>query len=209
VIAFTVDGIAPEPYAVTPILIARIGITAAEPVHAIALRAQVRIDPLHRGYTDTEVAALLDLFGPRSRWADTQHTFLWQHATAMVPGFTGVTQIDLPLPCTYDVEVTASKYLHALRDGRVRLQFLFSGTVFTPGTSGFSVQQIPWDCEDTYDLPVATWQDLMAMHYPGHGFIRLRHETVAALVAYKSARGMLNLDDAVDTLLDAVREEVP
>ena len=43
--------------------------------------------------------------------------FLWLHTTAMVQGFTGTTQVDLPLECTYDFEVAASKYLHALRDG--------------------------------------------------------------------------------------------
>ena len=35
----------------------------------------------------------------------------------MVQGFTGGTQVDLPLECTYDFEVTAAKYFHALRDG--------------------------------------------------------------------------------------------
>ena len=59
--------IRPEPYAVTPILSARVGIASVgdEPVHAIALRAQVRIEPGRRGYTDDESAGLLDLFGPR------------------------------------------------------------------------------------------------------------------------------------------------
>ena len=76
---------------------------------------------------------MIDLFGPRERWATTQHTFLWQHTTAMVHGFSGATQVDLPLECTYDFEVASAKYLHALRDGTVPLQFLFSGTVFVQG----------------------------------------------------------------------------
>ena len=105
-------------------------------MHAIALRCQVRIEPLRRGYSDEEAAGLLDLFGPRERWATTQHTFLWLHTTAMVQGFTGATQVDLPLECTYDFEVAASKYLHALRDGTVPLLFLFSGTVFSKGSAG-------------------------------------------------------------------------
>lgn len=49
----------------------------------------------------------------------------------------------------------------------------------------------------------------MAAHFPGAGFVRLRHDTVAALVAYKSARGLLDLDSAVESLLESVREEVP
>ena len=90
-ITFAVLDVAPEPYAVTPILMARVGIAADgdDPVHAIALRCQVRIDPMRRGYSDDEAAGLLDLFGPRERWATTQHTFLWLHTTAMVQGFTG------------------------------------------------------------------------------------------------------------------------
>ena len=58
------------------------------------------------------------------------------HCAAMVQGFTGTTEVDLPMPCTYDFEVTGSKYLHALRDGFVPLLLLFSGTVFTRGQLG-------------------------------------------------------------------------
>ena len=34
------------------------------------------------------------------------------------------------MPCTYDLEVAASRYLDALADGEVPLEFLFSGSVF-------------------------------------------------------------------------------
>ena len=43
------------------------------------------------------------------------------------------------LPCTYDFDVSGATYLHALRDGEVPLLFLFSGTVFCRGRTGFSV----------------------------------------------------------------------
>ena len=56
----------------------------------------------------------------------------------MVPGFAGTTEVALPLECTYDFEVTAAKYLHALRDGALPLQFLFSGTIFTSSPSAGS-----------------------------------------------------------------------
>jgi hypothetical protein len=125
----------------------------------------------------------------------------------MVPGFTGTTEVPLPLECTYDFEVTAAKYLHALRDGLVPLQFLFSGTVFMAGEHGFSVQQVPWDCEDRYDMPVSVWRELIRQHYPSSGWVRIGHDTVAALNAYKSARGLLGLDDAVTELLAQAHEE--
>ena len=213
-LTISVLGVAPEPFALTPLLMAQIGIDCgtADPVHAIALRCQLRIEPLRRGYTDDEADGLTDLFGPRQRWSDTQRTFLWQHAAAMVPGFAGATTVALPLECTYDFEVAAAKYLHALRDGVVPLQFLFSGTVFRTGSTGLWVQQVPWDCEDRYDMPVSVWRDLVAAHYPEAGWIRLGHDTIAALAGYKSKRGLLGLDDAVRALLataGAVREEVP
>jgi hypothetical protein len=204
-VTFAVLDVVAEPYAVTPVLTARIGIEADlnEAVHAIALRCQVRIEPLRRGYTEEEADGLLDLFGPRERWSTTQHNFLFLHSTAMVPGFTGVTQVDLPLECTYDFEVTATKYFHALRDGKIPLQFLFSGTIFARGENNFAVHQVPWDREDHYDMPVSVWRDLVRLHYPNTGWVRLNHDTVEALASYKSAHGMLGFDDAVTSLLAA------
>jgi hypothetical protein len=205
---FAVLDVAPEPYTVTPVLTARIGVAVGgdDPVHAIALRCQVRIEPLRRFYSDAEAPGLSDLFGPRERWATTQRTFLWQHCTAMVPGFSGNTTVPLPLDCTYDFEVAAAKYLHALRDGCLPLQFLFSGTIFVKSERGFSVQQVSWGCEDRYDMPITVWRDLIAQHYPNTGWVRLSHDTVAALSRYKSARGMLDLDHAVTTLLSDASE---
>ncbi|MET9211607.1 MULTISPECIES: DUF6084 family protein [unclassified Nocardia] len=205
---FAVLGIAPEPYAVTPTLTARVGIAALgeEPVHAIALRAQVRIEPHRRGYTDEESAGLIDLFGPRERWRDTQRSFLWMHCATMVPGFHGGAQVDLPMPCTYDFEVSGTKYLHALREGTVPLIFLFSGTVFIRGATGFAIQQIPWDREDKFEMPVSVWDDLMTAHFPNSGWLRLRRDTLDAIVAYKSEHGLLGFDDAVARLLDTAED---
>ncbi|AHH17807.1 hypothetical protein NONO_c30200 [Nocardia nova SH22a] len=205
---FAVLDIAPEPYAVTPILSARIGIASVgdEPVHAIALRAQVRIEPHRRAYTDEEAAGLLDLFGPRERWSDTQRSFLWMHCATTVPGFTGGAEVDLPMSCTYDFEVAGSKYLHALRDGVIPLVFLFSGTVFIRGSHGFAVQQIPWDRDDSYRMPVAVWHDLMAAHFPHAGWLRLHEDTLTALAAFKSGHGLLGFDEAVTRLLATAQE---
>lgn len=209
-VTFAVLDVLPEPYAVTPRLVARVGIAAIgdEPIHTIALRCQVRIDPLRRNYSDEEAEGLADLFGTRDRWATTQHTFLWQHTTAMVQGFSGATQVDLPLECTYDFEVSSAKYLHALRDGMVPLQFLFSGTIFVKGTRGFSVQQVPWDREDRHDMPVSVWRNLIDQHFPNTGWLRLDHDTVEALARYRSAHGLLSHDEAITALLACASEDV-
>jgi hypothetical protein len=207
-LTFVVQDLTAERFSVTPRLTARIGVVtdSTEPIQAIALQCQVRIEPVRRPYSDAEADGLTDLFGPRERWATTQHTFLWQHCTAMVQGFVGTTIVSMPLECTYDFEVTASKYLHALRDGTVPLLFLFSGTIFVPGERGFSVQRVSWECEARHDMPVSVWHELIRMHYPNTGWVRLGHDTVAALADYRSARGMLDFEDAVSTLLAASSE---
>ncbi len=204
-LTFAVVEIEPEPYAVTPVLNARLGVAAVgdEPIHAIALRAQVRIEPMRRAYSDEEADGLLDLFGPRERWSTTLQTFQWLQTAAMVQGFTGATEVSLPLECTYDFEVAAAKYLHALRDGCVPLLFLFSGTLFSAGARGFSVQQVPWDREHRFQMPVSVWHDLIRQHYPNAGWLRLDRNTIEALAEYRSRRGLLSFDEAVTSLLAA------
>jgi hypothetical protein len=202
-LTFTVVDIAPEPYAAVPNLLARVRIeeTTGDKVHALALRAQVRIEPQKRRYDDTEERGLLDLFGDRTRFAQTLRPFPWLHASTVAQGFTESTEIQLVLPCTYDFEVAGAKYLRALRDGDIPLLFLFSGTVFTRGASGFSVAQVPWDRESPFRLPVGVWRELMEEHFPGSEWLRMRRDTVDALAYYRHVRGLTSWDDVVTTLL--------
>jgi len=202
-LAFTVVDVLPERYAATPTLLFRLRITEAtgEAVHAIALRCQIRIEPQRRSYTSSEKEGLADLFGSPDRWGDTVKPFLWTHATAMVQGFTGSTEIDLPVPCTYDFEVVAAKYLHALGDGEISLVVLFSGTVFTRGVNGFGVEQVPWHHEASFRLPVRVWRELMDAYFPGGGWIRLDRDTLDALVRFKSAQALTSWEAALGALL--------
>jgi hypothetical protein len=202
-LTLAVDDVVPEPYAATPILLARIRVeeTTGERVHALALRAQIRIEPQRRRYDEPEQRALLDLFGDRGRFADTLRPFAWLHAATVAPGFTGSAVVDLPMPCTYDLEVSGTKYLRAVRDGSIPLLFLFSGTIFTRGTTGFSVTQVPWDAEARFELPVAAWRGLMEAHFPGTEWIRMTRETVDALAHYRHLRGLTSWDAVVTTLL--------
>ena len=210
-LTFTVEDVVPEPYAAAPILLARIrvGSTGEDPVHALALRAQIRIEPQRRRYDEAEERALLGLFGDRSRFAQTLRPFAWLHASTVAPGFTGSTVIDLPLPCTYDFDVAGTTYLHALRDGAIPLLFLFSGTVFTRGTGGFSVAAVPWDREARYALPVAVWRGLMESHFPGTEWVRLGRDAVDALAHFRHVRGLTSWDDAVTVLLAESGAAVP
>ena len=204
-LAFTALDIIAEPYAVAPQLTARLRIeeSTGAVIHAIALRCQVRIEPQRRPYAAAEEGPLLGLFGDRVRWRETLRPFLWMQCSALVQGFTGVTEINLPMPCTYDFEVTGSKYLHALRDGLIPLNLLFSGTIFTRGSQGFGVEQVGWDCEAAYQLPVSVWQQVIELNYPGTGWVRLDRDVLSALARYQAEHGLTTWDATVESLLAA------
>lgn len=193
---FAVTDVAPDRMAATPTLTARLRITegTGAAVHAVALRCQVRIEPQRRPYGPDAAEQLADVFGARHQWSATLRPFLWLHASTMVPGFTGTTEVDLPMPCTYDLEVAAGKYLHAVRDGDIPLSLLFSGTVFsrgaTPtGTTDFSVEHVRWDADVDYRMPVRVWRQLMDLHFPGEGWIRVDADTLDLLRTYRARHG--------------------
>ena len=200
---FEVTGARPDPAALAPTLQVGLQISTAadQRVQSILLRCQIRIEPARRRYDADEQARLSDVFGERHRWSDTLKPFLLTHVTIPVRGFVGGTDVALPVELSYDLEVAAGKYLHALRDGTVPLLFLFSGTVFNQGPDGLRVEQVPWDREARYDLPVAVWTAALDARYPGTGWLRLGRDTIDALQDYKARHALATWDDAVMQLL--------
>ncbi|MGA8995341.1 MAG: DUF6084 family protein [Nocardioidaceae bacterium] len=207
--AFTVLGIEAPPYAAAPELTARVRVERADEarVHAVALRCQVRIEPQRRGYTSADERGLRSLFDRRERWPQTMRPFLWMQCHTTVQGFAGTTETDLPLPCTYDFDVTGSRYLHAVDAGTVPLTFLFSGTAFVRGESGFAVEQVPWDSEARYDLPVRVWRDMLAAYFPHRGWIRLDHDVLAGLGDFRARHGLVSWEETVTRLLALAEAE--
>jgi Family of unknown function (DUF6084) len=119
----------------------------------------------------------------------------------MVPSFVGSVEVDLPVPCTYDLEIASTSYFHALEDGEIPLLLLFSGTLFTKGDNGFSVSQVPWHKETTYRLPVAEWRSMMETFFPGGGWLRVSRATLEELGRYKNARVLPTWEQAITALL--------
>jgi Family of unknown function (DUF6084) len=204
-LGFEVIDVLPQEHAASPHLLFRLRVTetSGAVVHAVALRAQVRIEPQRRPYDAAEQEGLADLFGTSDRYTSTLKPFLWTHASTMVQGFEGSREFDLPVACTYDFDVSATKYLHALRGGDVPLILLFSGTVFTRGATGFAVEQLSWSLEASTRLPVASWHRLMDLYFPGSGWIRLDRETISALARHRSARGLTSWEQTIADLLPA------
>ena len=201
--SFECTGAAPDPAAASPTISLRLHIVESTgvTVHALALRTQIRIEPLRRRYDDSEAAAMLDLFGDRSRWGSTLKPLQLGFVNQMVPTFTGETDVDIALPCSYDFDVAANKYLYALEAGDVPLLLLFSGTVFTAEGNGFSVSLVPWDREAKFRLPVAVWSETMQLHFPGTAWLRLGESSFDALHRYRITQQLTSWDDAIDRLL--------
>jgi hypothetical protein len=198
----------PDRQAAAPTVTLRLRITetTGTRVHALALRTQVRIEPLRRRYDDTEAEALRDLFGERPRWGDTLKPLQLSFVNQVVASFTDSTEIDLALPASYDFDVAANKYLYALDNGEVPLLLLFSGTVFTSGERGFSVAPIPWDNEARFRLPVAVWKQTMQLHFPGTAWLRLDQQSFDALYRYRANQALVSWDEAVERLLKAAEQ---
>lgn len=207
-LSFQVESAEPQLFAAAPLLAFKLRITNAaadEPVHAIALRCQIRIEPARRSYKAEHQVPLLDLFGEPQRWSQTLRSRLWTHCGVTVPPFTGSLLVDLPVPCTYDFNVAAAKYFYALDDGEVPLLLLFSGTVFHAGEDEtLQIAQIPWEKEANFRLPVRIWRTMMDHYYPNSGWLCLRKDVLDRLYRYKIRRGLPTWEQALESLLPAL-----
>jgi len=192
-----------DAYAAAPTLVFRLRIaeTTGQPIGGIALRAQLRIEPLKRRYSDAEAERVSDLFGERPRWGDTMKPMQFATVALMVPAFSGSVDLDVPVPLTYDFEVATAKYFHGLEDGEIPFVILFSGTTFLNQQGALSIEQIPWHKETAYRLPVALWREAMDLHFPNSAWLRLRRDTLDDLQRFKSRLALPTWDETFEALL--------
>jgi hypothetical protein len=213
---FQIEGAEPQRGAAAPLMLFRMRIAEpvpsgakTTPIHAIILSCQIRIEPGRRNYRPDEQERLRDLFGTPDRWGQTLRPILWTHASVVVRPFAGFAAVDLPVPCTYDFSLAATKYFDALEGGDISLCFLFTGTVFYEGEDGcLQAAQVPWDKEAYFRLPAATWRALMDLYYPNTAWLGLRKDVFDRLCAYKSCRGLLTWEQTVEALLETEKELV-
>lgn len=213
---FACTGSRPEPNAAGPAvrLDLRVDDGTGRRVHTVALRVQIRIDPRPRRYTAAESARLTDLFGEPGRWGDTLSPLQLATVPVLTPPFTGSTTVGVTVPLSYDLDVAAARYLHALgcddgsADGDgIPLTLRFSGSLFYAGDTGVQIGLVPWHEEAQHRLPVAVWRAAMDEHFPGTGWVRLRRDTLDRLAAYRSTNTLLTWDDAVERLLKEAADE--
>jgi hypothetical protein len=212
---FQVESAQPQKMAAAPLLLFKLCVHEAPaalpptPIHSVILRCQLRIEPGRRRYSAAEQDRLLDLFGTPERWGQTLRPMLWTHASTTVGPFAGNVTADLPVPCSYDFCLAATKYFAALEDGDIPLCFFFSGTIFYPSAEGLlQVAQIGWDREATFRLPAKTWHALMEAYYPNSAWLCLRKDIFDQLNQYRSRQGLPTWEHTLERLLSAAEEAV-
>ncbi len=200
-----VEAVEPVAYAASPLLMFKLRIRQNGPeptsIHAILLHCQIRFEPAKRSYSAEEKQGLRDLFDRPERWGQTLKPMLWTHAHATTPPFTTTIVADLPVPCTYDFNVAATKYFGALESGEAPLTLFFSGTVFQEAEAGLQASQLPWNLEASYRLPIGVWKALMDHYYPNCAWLCLRKDVFDRLHRYKSRHGIPTWETALERLL--------
>ncbi|MGI8989324.1 MAG: DUF6084 family protein [Bryobacteraceae bacterium] len=204
-LSFQVEGAEAVPHAAAPLLVLKLRVANANPeesLHSVAVQCQIQIQAARRRYNAEEQQRLTDLFGSADRWSLTLRTMLWTHSNIVVPAFQGSILVDLPVPCTFDFNVAATKYFSALDDGEIPILLQFSGTAFFAGENGaLQVSPIPWNREAAYRLPVAVWKEMMDFHYPNTAWLSLRRDVFERLLAYKSRHGIPTWEQTIESML--------
>lgn len=186
----------------------RVESSGGPPIRSISLSVQVRIAATRRPYEEHERERLVELFGRAGDFGRNLRGLHWTNLAVQVGPFSESTVVDMPVTCTYDLEVTASRYFHALEDGEVPLEFLFGGLVFYANPDGrLQVQPIAWNQEAEFRLPVAVWREMMDHHFPGQAWLRLDRDAFDRLHSYKRRKTLLTWEDTVDSLLRAAEEK--
>jgi hypothetical protein len=211
-LSFEIEGVEVVANAVAPLLAFKLRVNtsdAAQTIHTVALRCQIQLEVTRRKYTAEDRERLLDLFGEPERWGQTLRNLLWTHANVIVPSFTGSTLVDLPVPCSFDFNVAATKYFDGLEDGEVPICVQFSGTVFYAGSEGgLQVAPISWDKEARFKLPVNVWRRMMESYYPNSAWLCLRKDAFDRLYQYKVRQGIPSWEEVIESIVPAAEEKV-
>jgi hypothetical protein len=206
-LAFSVDDAGALTHAAAPTLQFALRIESPRDIRSVSLSVEIRIAATRRAYDERAQERLVELFGRPEEWGRNLHALHWTTLSVTVPAFSGQTVVDLKVPCTYDLEVAGARYMNALEDGNVPLEFLFSGAVFYTAEDGrLQVGRIGWDKEAEFRLPVSAWRDAMDHHFPGAAWLRLERGSFDRLSAYKARHTHLTWEQTVDALLRGAGE---
>ncbi|EHK88026.1 DUF6084 family protein [Saccharomonospora azurea] len=202
VLSWAVTGVDVAPVEAVPALRLRLRVSCDRPVRSLTLAVSVRIAAALRDYTAEERTRLRGVFGMPEQWAASVGELVWARPVLHVAGFTGHTDVDVPVPCGQDVELASVSYLSALSDGDVPLRLHFSGTVFHDSGGGLAVTRLPWDSEVKYRLPLACWQEVRRTYFGRHRWLRVEEAVYERLHDYRVRHAYGSPQEAIEALLE-------
>ena len=169
-------------------------------MRSVLLDVQVQIAARRRGYDAAAHDRLFELFGPVADWGTTLRTLLWTRTTLVVPGVRGRTVVDLDVPCSYDLEVAASRYLDALGDGdgAARVPVQRQRVLRRRRRRAADDAAVVGAARRSTRCRCAVWKETMERYFRGTAWVRLRKERFDRLSAYKSRNALATWDDALD-----------
>jgi hypothetical protein len=204
-LAISVEKVEVVPFAAAPTLAFKLRVANGDPsetIHTVVLRCQIQIEVTRRRYTTLDQERLRDLFGEPERWGQTLRNLLWANTSAVIPQFTGITGVDLQVPCTFDFSVATTKYFNGLGDGEIPVCLMFSGTVFYADAAGaLRVAPISWGKETKFRLPLNVWKEMMDAYYPNSAWLCLRRDVFDLLYQYKVRHGIPTWEQAIERIL--------
>jgi hypothetical protein len=209
-LSFAVESTGPLPDVAAPTLALQLRITnavAGEQIQAVLLRCQVQILAPRLRYSAEEKERLRDLFGEPERWGQTLTPMLWINTSVNVPAFTESTTCAIPVPCTFDFNVAATKYFYGIEDGEIPATVLFSGTTFYQTQGGLQAAPISWNEEARFKLPVKLWRDMMDAWYPDMAWLHLRRDAFDALYRFKIQQGLPTFEETVFRAIEIAERE--
>jgi hypothetical protein len=191
----------PVMLAVAPSVAIRLRVTCDSLVHAMVVSARIRVDAWRRSFSAAEQARLAPLFGDASQWArSTRVPVPWAEIGVATGRFEGSTEIELKVPCSYDLALATTKLFDAVDGGPLPLSIVFSGTIFAEGEGGLVVRPVPSDEEARVDLSAASFREMMLAYHPEGALVTLPRELRDRIRACKSA---LSLERSIEELVRA------
>jgi Family of unknown function (DUF6084) len=205
-LAIQVRGAEPIRTAAAPAIGLRLEISntpATQTIQTVVLNCLIQIEASRRRYGGAEQSRLRDLFGEPERWGQTLRPLLWTNLTTTVPAFTGSVEIQLAVPCTFDLNVTPTKYFHGVEGDAVPLSLLFSGTIFyRTDDNGLQAAPIPWSTEARFALPPGIWKDCIDLCHPNTAWLELRRDVFERLYEFKVRQGLATFDEALEQMME-------
>ena len=171
------------------------------PIHSIALRVQVQIEPPRRRYTPEEQENLRGAVRRARTLEQIRASAAVDEPQRQRSGLRRQHRNRRAGPLHLRLQRGDHEVHLWPRAGEIPITLLFSGTVFHAGRMGLQVAQIPWDRDASYRLPVQLWKEMMDFYYPNTAWLCLHREVFDKLYKFKAQHGIPTWEQALERIL--------